>query len=69
MQFLYRDDYYYDNSQYPGQVEVITAKLRDGEIGTDYLDWRGEYYRMDSRSTYDQPDDGASGGYDYDEEF
>ena len=69
VQFLYRDDYYYDNSQYPGQVEVITAKLRDGEIGTDYLDWRGEYYRMDSRSTYDQPDDGASGGYDYDEGF
>ena len=56
VQFLYRDDYYHDNSNYPNQVEVITAKLRDGEVGTDYLAWRGEYYLMESKSTHDQPD-------------
>lgn len=47
IQFLYRDEYYYPDSLEKGQVEVITAKLRDGEPGTDYLKWRGEYALME----------------------
>ncbi len=47
IQFLYRDEYYNENTQYPGQVEVISAKLRDGEPGTDYLVWMGSYNRME----------------------
>lgn len=62
VQFLYRDDYYNpENSQWPGQVEVITAKCREGEIGSDYLGWQGQYQLMESKSTYDQgptPDGG-----------
>lgn len=55
VQFLYRDDYYNpDNSQWPGQVEVITAKSREAEIGSDYLTWQGQYQLMESNSTYDQ---------------
>jgi replicative DNA helicase len=43
IQLLYRDEYYNENSLTPGQVEVITGKNRDGEVGADYLGWRGEY--------------------------
>lgn len=55
VQFLYRDEYYNpDKTQHPGQVEVITAKCREGEIGTDYLTWQGQYQLMESNSTHDK---------------
>lgn len=64
IQFLYRDDYYNeDNSQTPGQVEVISAKVRNGERGTDYLAWRGAYQRMDSM---ERPEGSSSTGGDGD---
>lgn len=66
VQFLYRDEYYYEDTNYPGQVEVITAKLRDGEVGTDYLGWEGKYYRMVSQSTKDV-ETGGKGSYSYDD--
>lgn len=53
VQFLYRDEYYDENSLHKGQVEVITAKARKGKTGTDYLEWKGEYALMDSQSTRD----------------
>jgi replicative DNA helicase len=43
IQLLYRDEYYNEDSLTPGQVEIITGKNRDGEVGADYLGWRGEY--------------------------
>lgn len=43
---LYRDVVYDENSSTPGQIEIICAKLRDGEPGTDYLHWQGEYNRV-----------------------
>jgi replicative DNA helicase len=48
IQFLYRDEYYNEDTQTPGQVEVISGKVRNGERGVDYLAWRGAYQRMDS---------------------
>ncbi|MEZ0147979.1 MAG: replicative DNA helicase [Candidatus Reddybacter sp.] len=65
VQFLYRDEYYHEDTNYPGQVEVITAKLRDGEVGTDYLGWEGQYYRMVSQSTKDGEGESVA-GYSYD---
>jgi replicative DNA helicase len=43
IQLMYRDEYYNEDSLTPGQVEIITCKNRDGEVGVDYLGWRGEY--------------------------
>jgi replicative DNA helicase len=43
VQFCYRDEYYNEDSAAKGQLEVITAKCRDGEPGTDYLIWKGHY--------------------------
>lgn len=43
---LYRDKYYNEETQFPNQIEVISAKLRDGEPGTDFLEWSGEYSRV-----------------------
>lgn len=54
VQFLYRDEYYNESSMYAGQVDVITAKCRKGETGTDHLTWRGEYALMESNSIKDQ---------------
>jgi replicative DNA helicase len=44
---LYRDKYYDENTQYPNQIEIISAKLRDGEPGIDFLHWNGEYNQVD----------------------
>lgn len=52
---LYRDGYYDENSLTPNQVEVISGKVRDGQPGTDYLAWRGEYNLLEG-----VPDDGSS---------
>ena len=66
VQFLYRDDYYNpENSQWPGQVEVITAKCREGEIGSDYLKWQGQYQLMESQSTHDQAPEAGDRGRDW----
>lgn len=35
--FLYRDEVYNPNTERMGIAELITAKFRNGEIGTDYL--------------------------------
>ncbi len=35
--FLYRDEYYYEDSPNKGMVELITTKMRDGEVGRDIL--------------------------------
>lgn len=43
VQLLYRDEVYNEDSLTPGQAEIIMAKHRHGEVGTDYLSWRGEY--------------------------
>ncbi len=65
VQFLYRDEYYNpENTQWPGQVEVITAKVREGEIGSDYLTWEGKYQLMSSNSTYDQAVEQQAAGAD-----
>jgi replicative DNA helicase len=47
IQLLYRDEYYNENTQTPGQIEVNSAKVRDGEPGVDYLSWMGSYNRME----------------------
>ena len=43
---LYRDDYYNENSEHPGEAEVIIAKNRSGETGKVYLKWQGEFTRF-----------------------
>ncbi len=37
IQMPYRDEYYNDQSDYKGFCEMITAKFRNGETGTDFL--------------------------------
>lgn len=40
--FLYRDDYYDENSVAPNRCEVIIAKNKEGETGTIELYWKPE---------------------------
>jgi len=44
--FLYRDEYYFPDSEKKGLGEVIIAKQRNGETGTIELAWLGEYTKF-----------------------
>lgn len=68
VQFLYRDAYYDEDSS-STDVEVITAKCREGEIGSDYLTWQGEYALMESKSTRDIESQQAVDSYNYKGDF
>ena len=58
IQFLYRDEVYNDSSNKKGICEVITAKFRDGETGTDYVAFFGAQNRMaDLAHEYTPPAD------------
>ena len=44
--FLYRDDYYNQDSEEKGITEVIIAKQRGGSTGTVELLWMGNYTKF-----------------------
>lgn len=44
--FLYRDEYYNENSEDKNIAECIVAKHRSGETGTFKLGWKGEYTKF-----------------------
>lgn len=48
--FLYRDDYYNQDSEKKGEAEVIIAKQRNGPIGTVTLYWQPETTRFVSKA-------------------
>jgi len=55
IQFIYRDDYYNKDSDYPGIAEIITSKFRNGEAGTDYLLSELQYTRFSNLNYVPQP--------------
>ena len=44
--FLYRDDYYNEDSEDRGLAEVIIAKQRSGSTGTIKLGWLGSFTKF-----------------------
>jgi len=44
--FLYRDDYYNQETEKKNVSECIIAKFRNGSVGTVELGWRGEFTRF-----------------------
>jgi replicative DNA helicase len=46
IQFLYRDSYYDEGSSMGSITEIITSKFRDGQPGTDHVDFQGQYNRF-----------------------
>ncbi len=47
--FLYRDEYYNDNTEDKGIAECIVAKNRHGEVGTVKLQWIPQYQTFSDR--------------------
>ncbi len=47
--FLYRDEYYHENTEDKGLAECIVAKNRHGETGTVKLQWFGQYQTFADR--------------------
>ncbi len=51
--FLYRDEFYNgENSEKPGECEVILSKNRSGPTGTVYVTWIGKYTKFADKSGY-----------------
>lgn len=46
--FLYRDEYYFPESEKKNQAELIIAKQRNGPTGTVDLTWLGQYTKFGS---------------------
>ncbi len=53
--FLYRDDYYNEDSEKRNVVEVIIAKHRNGSTGTVELAWLPQYTKFGNRMFDEQP--------------
>ena len=47
--FLYRDEYYHEDSEDKGLAECIVSKNRHGETGTVKLQWFGQYQTFTDR--------------------
>ena len=58
--FLYREEYYLEDSDKKGVADVIVAKQRNGPIGTVELTFLKEYTRFENREV--SPNDLADGG-------
>jgi len=46
--FIYRDEYYNEDSQDKGVAEIIVGKQRNGETGTVKAAWVGKFTRFDN---------------------
>jgi replicative DNA helicase len=44
--FIYRDEYYNENTDRPGEADLIVAKHRNGGLGDVPLTFQGEYPRF-----------------------
>jgi replicative DNA helicase len=55
--FIYRDEYYNEDSEDKGLAEVIVAKQRSGSTGKVKLVWQGKYTRFDNLVREGKPDD------------
>ena len=47
--FLYRDEYYHENTEDKGVAECIVAKNRHGETGAVKMQWIGQYQTFADR--------------------
>lgn len=57
--FIYRDEYYFQDSQDKGVAEVICAKQRNGPTGTAKVKFASEFTRFDNLDS----------GYEFDDEY
>ncbi|MCR5623965.1 MAG: replicative DNA helicase [Lachnospiraceae bacterium] len=62
--FIYRDDYYNQNSEDKGVAEIIVAKHRNGEVGTEKLAWVGKYTKFSNldKSYYENGNNQSAAG-------
>ena len=55
--FLYRDEYYFkDESEKPGECEVILAKHRNGPTGSIDVAWVERYTQFKDKASGNIPD-------------
>jgi replicative DNA helicase len=54
--FIYRDEYYNQDSPDKGQAEIIIGKQRNGPTGTIKLTFLGQYTKFENYSSADVSD-------------
>ncbi len=52
--FIYRDDYYNEDSDHKNEAEIIVAKNRHGETGKVIVQWLPEFTTFSGRDTFHQ---------------
>lgn len=67
--FVYRDEYYNQDTQYKGTAEIINAKNRNGETGKVFLTFDNEFTRFKvhngAEPTYDKVKSGSYRGREF----
>ena len=63
IQFLFREEYYFPDTDNKGILEVITAKFRGGESGTDYLHADFAHMSIGNLDNYRPEDVSQTGSY------
>ncbi len=63
--FIYRDEVYYPDSQHKGITEIISTKVRNGEIGTDYIKTKLNISKFDNLNEEVPTLEERSDGYNY----
>ena len=44
--FLYREGYYNEDCEEPNKTKIKFDKHRNGEVGSEFLSWLGEYTKF-----------------------
>jgi replicative DNA helicase len=60
--FIYRDEYYNEDSERAGEADLVIAKHRNGPIDRITLAFQAEYPRFMSLSTHDEAERAAAMG-------
>ncbi len=55
MMFIYRDEYYNEESERPGEADVIIAKHRNGPLGEVTLTFISQYPKFANMATASRP--------------
>jgi len=55
--FIYRDEFYHEDTPMPGKAEIIIPKNRSGNVGVAILDFNGKFTRFSNPDNLEYVDE------------